>query len=226
VALARLATRQGAVWLLDEPFTGLDPVFRSDFRSDLHLLIAAAGATMLLVTHDPTDALALGRRVGVLGDGALQQIGTADELARRPGNRFVAHCLGRLSLIDGRVGGGESAAPVFRAADGAVLMPVPNEIVRWLGPASNLTLGIRPEDVRIGSPGNPPPMGAGLTGWSVVSAEPVGSGWLLTAARDGARLRVGWSSGSPPPVGAHLDLFLPADRCLWFDGATGVRLGE
>jgi ABC-type sugar transport system ATPase subunit len=223
VALAKLASRPVSVWLLDEPFTGLDPVFRSDFRSDLHLLIRAAGATMLMVTHDPTDALALGRRVGVLGAGELQQIGTPDELARRPGNRFVAHCLGRLSLIDGRVGGGESAAPVFRAADGTVSGPVPGSILGWLGPASNLTLGIRPEDVRIGTPENPPP-GAVLTGWPVVSAEPVGSGWLLTVARGGGRLRVGWPSGSPPPVGTPVDLFLPADRCLWFDGTTGIAL--
>ena len=75
---------------------------------------------MLLVTHDPTDALALGRRVGVLGDGALQQIGTADELARRPGNRFVAFCLGRFVFADGTVADGR-----FAADDGTAACPAP-----------------------------------------------------------------------------------------------------
>jgi hypothetical protein len=62
-----------------------------------------------------------------------------------------------------------------------------------------------------------------LDGWAVVLAEPVGSGWLLTLARGRTRVRAGWPSGSPPPVGAPTSWFLPADRCLWFDG-TGRRI--
>ena len=84
VALAKLLARGAGVWLLDEPFSNLDPVFRSDFRRDLHLLLDRFAATIILVTHDPIDALALGRRVGVLGDGRLQQLGTARGVARPP----------------------------------------------------------------------------------------------------------------------------------------------
>ena len=62
----------------------------AEFRRDLHLLLADSAATMILVTHDPIDALALGRRVGVLGDGRLQQLGTPEQLRHRPGNRFVS----------------------------------------------------------------------------------------------------------------------------------------
>jgi ABC-type sugar transport system ATPase subunit len=229
VALAKLLARGAGVWLLDEPFSNLDPVFRSDFRRDLHLLLDRSAATIILVTHDPMDALALGRRVGVLGDGRLQQLGTPEELRDRPGNRFVAFCLGRLSLIDGRASdSGDPSGWTFTSEDGSVRVPLPAGIARRLGPdpAYNLTLGIRPEDVLAWSPGerpNPPGLGAVLTGWPVVLAEPVGSGWLLTLARERSRLRVGWPSGSPPPVGTPADWYLPADRCLWFD-ATGVRI--
>ncbi len=229
VALGKLLARGAGVWLLDEPFSNLDPVFRSDFRRDLHLLLDRCAATIILVTHDPMDALALGRRVGVLGDGRLQQLGTPEELRDRPGNRFVAFCLGRLSLIDGRAGdGGNSSGWTFTSEDGSVAVPVPEGITQRLGPDSvyNLTLGIRPEDVLAWSPGERPnPLGSGavLTGWPVVLAEPVGSGWLLTLARGRSRLRVGWPSGSPPPVGEQADWYLPADRCLWFD-ATGRRI--
>ncbi len=228
MALAKLLVRPAGVWLLDEPFSNLDPVFRSEFRRDLHLLRDRAKATIILVTHDPIDALALGRRVGVLGDGRLQQLGTPGQLRDRPGNRFVAFCLGRLSLIDGRAGGGDPPGREFVSEDGSVTVPVPADIARRLGPdpAPNLTLGIRPEDVLAWSPGerpNPSGVGAVLTGWPVVLAEPVGSGWLLTLARGRSRLRVWRPSGSPPPVGAPADWFLPADRCLWFDG-TGRRI--
>jgi ABC-type sugar transport system ATPase subunit len=179
----------------------------------------------------------LGRRVGVLGDGRLQQVGPAGELARRPGNRFVAFCLGRLSLIDGRaagggpgrVGGGDLSERRFVSECGSVSVSLPADVARRLGPepAPSLTLGIRPEDVLPVSTGeqpNPSRGGAVLTGWPVVLAEPVGSGWLLTAARGRTRVRAEWPSGSPPPVGAPTTWLLPADRCVWFDHA-GTRIG-
>ncbi len=219
VALAKVLTREAGVWLLDEPFGPLDPVFRTEFRFDLHLLLDHTPATMILVTHDPIDALALGRRLGVLGDGQLQQLGTAEQLRDRPGNRFVASCLGQLSLIDGRAGGGERSGD-FVSDCGAVSVPLRS----GLDTADNLTLGIRPEDVFAGPPAEPSRPGAALTGWPVVSAEPVGSGWWLTVARGRTRVRVGWPSGSPPPVGTPVDLFLPADKCHWFNGRTGQRI--
>lgn len=226
VGLAKLLLRGAGVWLLDEPFSPLDPVFRSEFRRDLHLLLDSAPATMILVTHDPIDASALGRSVGVLGEGRLQQLGTPEALRRRPGNRFVAVCLGRLSLIDGRACGGEHSGG-FVSECGSVSMPLPDAIRRAAAPAPSLTLGIRPEDVESVSPASPPEPnrpGAVLEGWPVVLAEPVGSGWSLTLARGQTRVRAEWPSGSPPPVGAPTNWFLPADRCVWFDGPTGRRI--
>jgi ABC-type sugar transport system ATPase subunit len=226
VGLAKVLIRGAGVWLLDEPFAALDPVFRSEFRRDLHLLLDETAATMILVTHDPIDASALGRTVGVLGDGRLQQLGTPEELRRRPGNRFVAVCLGRLSLIEGRVCGGEHSES-FVSACGAVSVPLPDAVRKALPPAPSLTLGIRPEDVLPVSPASPPEPsrpGAVLDGWPVVLAEPVGSGWSLTLARGRTQVRAEWPSGSPPPVGTQSTWFLPADRCLWFDGPSGQRI--
>ena len=226
VGLAKLLLRGAGVWLLDEPFGPLDPVFRSEFRRDLHLLLDQTPATMILVTHDPIDASALGRTVGVLGDGRLQQLGTPEELRRRPGNRFVAVCLGRLSLIDGRVCGGEHPGD-FVSECGTVSVPLPDVVRKATTSAPSLTLGIRPEDVLPVSPASPPEPnrpGAVLDGWPVVLAEPVGSGWSLTLARGQTRVRAEWPSGSPPPVGTLTTWFLPADRCLWFDGPTGRRV--
>lgn len=240
VALARLMDRDPAIWLLDEPFSPLDPMFRDDFRHDLHLLHGQTHATIIFVTHDPNDALALGQRIGVLGEGRLQQLGTAEELRDHPGNRFVAACLGRIGLVEGtfrdaatapqslgRVGGGEHPAAIFVSECGAVMVPIPPGISRRLGtvPASNLTLGIRPEDVSWRPPElrELPPGTISLNGWAAVFAEPVGSGWSLALARGRTRLRACWPPGSPPPVGIIANWLLNADRCLWFDG-MGQRI--
>ena len=225
VALAKLLGLNRPVWLLDEPFSGLDPMFRSEFRHDLLLLAASACATILLVTHDPIDALALGQRIGVLADGRIRQLGPADELRSRPGHRFVAFCIGDFSLLDGTVepaGGVGGGDPVFVAEGGSVRVPVPPSLFSG---RTGVALGLRPDDLAQRSPGLPTDSSAGgITGWPLVSAEPDGSGWLLTVARGRTRVRVRWRSGSPPPVGALTDWTIPAGRGTWFDGATGDRL--
>ena len=64
VVLCKLLLRKFGIWLLDEPFSSLDPPFRAEFRQELHLLLGRSAVTMLFVTHDPADAWSLGRRVG------------------------------------------------------------------------------------------------------------------------------------------------------------------
>ena len=218
VALAKLLRLNRPVWLLDEPFSGLDPMFRSEFRHDLLLFLASAGATILLVTHDPIDALAIGQRIGVLADGILRQVGTPDELRSAPGHRFVAFCVGSHSLLDGAVQVAGDGDPVFVAEGGSVRVPVPPFASR----RTELTLGLRPDDLVQRSPGGP--TRGTITGWPLVSAEPDGSGWLLTVARGRTRVRVEWRSGPPPPVGTLTDWTIPAARGTWFDRVTGERL--
>lgn len=222
VGLAKLLVRNAALWLLDEPFAGLDPTFRPEFRLDLHLLARQAGATILLVTHDPTDATALGHRIGVVGDGRLVQVGPADELIERPATAFVAGSLGRFSLVPGaistRAGGGDRSERVFVSECGSVEVPVPaDEFPGASPPPASLTLGIRPTDV---SPVPPdfaiPEPGIVLKGWPVVLAEPDGSGWLLTLARGRTRVRCAQQSGPPLPVGVPADWYIPANAYRWF----------
>ena len=226
VALARLVARNAPIWLLDEPFAPLDPVFRSEFRRDLHLLLERSVATMLLVTHDPIDALALGRRVGVLGEGRMQQLGTPEELVRWPNNRFVAFAVGQFYLICGRASGGDPSEATFASEEGSMLMPLPPAIGRIVAERSNrsLTLGIRPEDIHLRPPEDRSVIGAEFVGWYAVSVEPVGSGWFLTLVRGTDRLRVSVPTGTPPRVGEPHSVWIPADRCHWFDSLTGQRI--
>ena len=231
-ALVKLLTANRPIWLLDEPFAGLDRMFRSEFRHDLHLLLDRTAATMILVTHDPTDARAFGCRVAVLGGGQLQQLGTPEELEIRPNTRFVAACLGRLNLINGHamagVGDGDLSERHFRSECGWICgqLPTNHRLGREPNFTPSLTLGFRPEDVFAERPDHPanPAFAVVLDDWPAISAEPVGSGWMLTVARGRTSIRVWQSSGSPPPVGHSTRWCVPADRCVWFDGRTGHRI--
>jgi ABC-type sugar transport system ATPase subunit len=94
VALARAFAADPAVFLLDEPLSNLDAQLRTKTRAELKRLHAELRRTMVYVTHDQVEALPLGDRIAVLERGVVAQIGTPDEIYRRPADRFVASFVG------------------------------------------------------------------------------------------------------------------------------------
>jgi molybdate transport system ATP-binding protein len=94
VALARALARDPEVLLLDEPLSALDPHTRDVVRHELAGHLKEFALPTLLVTHDVADALALADRVGVVRDGRIVQMGTAEELAENPADEFVARVFG------------------------------------------------------------------------------------------------------------------------------------
>jgi ABC-type sugar transport system ATPase subunit len=127
VALARALVRRPDAYLLDEPLSNLDAGTRVQMRTELRRLHREVGATMLHVTHDQFEALTLGDRVAVMDAGVVRQVGTPDEVYRRPADRFVATFLGTPTM---NFLNREAARP---------FCPVPDDAV----------LGIRPEHVKI-----------------------------------------------------------------------------
>ena len=101
VALARaLAPRPSAI-VLDEPFSGLDTGLRSDTREAIRLALLEEGTTAILVTHDQGEALSMGGQVAVLMDGTFPQIGSPEQVYRRPISIDVAKFLGDAILVPG-----------------------------------------------------------------------------------------------------------------------------
>jgi ABC-type sulfate/molybdate transport systems ATPase subunit len=94
VALARALARRPRVLLLDEPLAALDPHTRDTVRGELRTALRALDIPALVVTHDFVDAAALADRVGVLVQGELVQLGTAEELIAAPVSPFVARFAG------------------------------------------------------------------------------------------------------------------------------------
>jgi molybdate transport system ATP-binding protein len=103
VALARALAVQPRLLLLDEPFTALDAPLRESLRQELVQVQARVGTAMLIVTHDLTDAFALGRQVIVYNQGQVIQQGSRDEIFFRPATRRVAELVGTRNILPATV---------------------------------------------------------------------------------------------------------------------------
>jgi spermidine/putrescine ABC transporter ATP-binding subunit len=141
VALARAIVIRPPVLLCDEPLGALDRKLRQAMQVELKELQRALGVTLVFVTHDQEEALAMSDRIGVMNSGRLEQVGAPAEIYDRPRTRFVAEFIGEINLIEGTISGGR-----FAAADGRGL-PAP---AAGDGPAA---LALRPEKLRIVAPG-------------------------------------------------------------------------
>ncbi|MBY8858029.1 ABC transporter ATP-binding protein [Nocardia sp. CA2R105] len=122
VVLARGLVTRPKLLLLDEPLSNLDTELRTRMRTEIHSLQRRLGLTMLYVTHDRTEALALSDKVVVMRNGIAQQIGSPDELYDRPVNRFVAEALGPVNVLPATAVDGGSAQLITH--DGGSVVPI------------------------------------------------------------------------------------------------------
>ncbi len=111
VALARALAPRPSVLLLDEPFSGLDRRLRDAVRDETLHLLKRSGASTLLVTHDPEEAMFMGDRLAIMRDGRLLQIGPPVQLYRRPNSPFVAGFLGEINEFVSQIESGSVRSP-------------------------------------------------------------------------------------------------------------------
>ncbi len=115
-ALARALVVRPRLLLLDEPLSALDPQRREALRRELRRLHAALGTTVVHVTHDFEEAVALGDRIAVLRQGRLEQVGTPEEVFRRPATPFVARFVGVRNLFAAQATDGPEGMAWLRLA--------------------------------------------------------------------------------------------------------------
>jgi multiple sugar transport system ATP-binding protein len=157
VALGRALVREPQVYLLDEPLSNLDAKLRVQTRAEIARLHQQTGTTFVYVTHDQVEAMTMGDRIAVLNAGAIQQLGTPQELYDRPANLFVAGFIGSPAMNffagwlirqgDGallRVGEGAGAATLSLAG-------APNEYLAGQATPDGrpVIVGIRPENLHV-----------------------------------------------------------------------------
>ncbi len=157
VALARAIVIEPRVLLCDEPLGALDKKLRQAMQFELKQLQRKLGLTMVFVTHDQEEALAMSDRVAVMNAGKVEQIGAPSDIYDRPSTRFVADFIGDTNLFRGEVicdGAGKSVLQVDRGLS-IELAARPEET----GP---LSIALRPEKISLATP--PAPAGHGLDG--------------------------------------------------------------
>ncbi|NVP56552.1 ABC transporter ATP-binding protein [Mycoplana rhizolycopersici] len=99
VALARALVNRPRVLLLDEPLGALDLKLREQMQEELKTLQKSLGITFVFVTHDQGEALSMADRIAVFNDGKIQQLGTPEEVYKRPQTRFVADFVGSSNVL-------------------------------------------------------------------------------------------------------------------------------
>lgn len=149
VALARAMIFKPRLIVLDEPLGALDKNLREHLQSELKTLHRELGTTMVFVTHDQSEALTLSDRVVVFNKGKIEQIGTPEELYKRPATPFVASFIGENNRLVGTVVGHERGHAVVRFADGGTLF-APQQTGCSVG--AGVTFNLRPESIRLAGP--------------------------------------------------------------------------
>ena len=198
VALARALAPEPALVLLDEPFSNLDRHLREQVRTETIEILRKTGTAAVFVTHDQTEALAIGDRVAVLRAGRIEQVGAPEQVFHAPVNRFVATFLGDADFLPAERSGAE-----LRTEVGPV--PVPPGLVDRPG----LEVMVRPHEVtlRPSERGTARVVDTEFQGGFVLHTVVLPSGRTLRSLQPhttvypaGTRLRAELAHGHPPAV--------------------------
>lgn len=146
VALARAMAPQPKILLMDEPFSNIDTVKKNQIREELHRLFKKTGVTVIFVTHDTRDVMAIADRVVVLKKGQLLQQGTPEEVFKKPGNSYLAHFFGTTNLIEGQVTNGYIQTEMEQ-------IRIEND--QGLPEGERVMLSLRPGDISLTSKNDP-----------------------------------------------------------------------
>jgi multiple sugar transport system ATP-binding protein len=141
VALGRAMVRHPKAFLMDEPLTNLDAELRADMRAELKHVQQRLNSTMIYVTHDQTEAMALGHRIAIMNDGRLEQLGAPMEVYDRPATLFAARFIGSppMNLLEAEVTNGSLTAA------GGLRIAAPEGLRR----GDRVIAGVRPESFTV-----------------------------------------------------------------------------
>lgn len=211
VAIARALTRDLNLLLFDEPFANLDFKIRTEARIELKRLLREFPVTAVYVTHDQTEAVSLSQRIAIMRAGHFEQVGTYQQLYHSPRNVFVAGFVGTptMNLFEGKVDDGRWWGDNFGG------YPIRSDLPN----GTHVTMGIRPEFVRLDPQGTPavvervtPYLSERFQLLDVWLGK---ERWQLTLP----------DLQQPVEVGATIYCALDADALLYFDSKSGQRIG-
>ena len=209
VAMGRALARDPQLFLFDEPLSNLDAKLRVEIRAEIKRLHLVSGITTVYVTHDQIEAMTLGSRIAVMKDGILQQIGTPDDIYRRPANTYVAGFIGSptMNFIAGSASG-TGAASQFTFEGGHLSLPSPKQ--------GQVMLGQRPEHIHLSDDAT----------WrgQVTLVEPTGADTYVVVKTGVGLITVRTPPNTQVKIGDAVGLTVSSNHNNWFDAQSGLRL--
>jgi multiple sugar transport system ATP-binding protein len=218
VAIGRAIVREPRVFLFDEPLSNLDAALRVQMRTEIGKLHQSLAATMIYVTHDQVEAMTMADRIVVLNGGNIEQVGSPLELYHRPRNVFVAGFIGspKMNFLPAHVASVDAAGVSVALPGGSTIrLPAPD---KPLAAGSKVTLGVRPEHLRMDGEGD------GVLSGPLRLAEHLGSETMFYLSLDGGgELAVKADGLAKGRVGEVRRCAIVAEACHLFD-ETGSTL--
>ncbi len=190
VALARALAPRPRLLLLDEPLSALDARLRRSLRQEIQAVQRELGVTAVYVTHDQEEALAISDRIAVMRDGGIEQVGSPEEVYRRPASLFVAGFIGQANLVPGTVLSVRGGLAVLQTPLGILRAPAGQPAPSR---GEQRVLFFRPEAARLGGKA-----GNRFRG-RVVSQEYLGAQVETGVEADGHRLSLSLPPGAAAP---------------------------
>ena len=214
-ALARALVAEPEILLLDDPLRNVDAKLRFEMRLEIPRLLADRGATVVYVTQDYKEAMALGDRIAVLAGGRIAQLGTPEEIYLTPASIEIANLFGdpAINLLD--VVPEEDADGIFvRLSD----MRVPLDAGFAFAVGRDCVLGVRPEHLRFTD--DPAAIPVTIEAETPLNEKAV----TLTVTKRGREILISRPVGTPAPQSGAAALALDPRTVSLFDRDTGTRL--
>jgi lactose/L-arabinose transport system ATP-binding protein len=208
VAIGRALAQDSDVFLLDEPLSNLDAELRLRMRVEIAALHKRLGKTMIYVTHDQVEAMTLADRIVVLRSGAIEQVGSPMTLYANPANAFVAGFIGSPAM---------NMLSAVQIDDHCVRLPDSTELSVEIKQSSggvlrqNVTVGIRPEHLRITSEKS------GAFSMQVIATEALGATTYVYGQCAGAEVCVETRGAFAPPNDGLVHVTPVANAAYVFD---------
>lgn len=211
IAIARMIVNRPDIYLMDEPLSNLDAKLRVDMRSELKELHQRSGATTVYVTHDQVEAMTMSTKICIMKEGVIQQVGTPEEVYRRPANLFVAEFISnpKMNFFDGPVISEDGNKYVDA---GGIRLKIDPKVIK---DRKSVKVAIRPEDFILTEKG---------IEYEVTSYLPAGSSSLVYAQRGGDKIAIMFDGSYKVNAGSRIRIDVKEELFNLYDIETGNRL--
>ena len=216
-ALGRALAGEPKILLLDDPLRNVDAKLRFEMRLELPRLLKEQESTVIYVTQDYKEAMALGDRIAVMSGRGIQQIGTPEEIYLTPASTEIARLFGDpvINLLDVRPERGENGPQVHLSG-----AKIPLDAGHAGSIGHDCILGVRPEAIRFVEPGTP-----GAFEVEIEAETPLNEKSVTLAATENKReILISRPSGTPAPTSGRAHVAIDTGAELLFDRATGQRI--